>query len=108
MGAFAGVIDYDPAELVLTAGSATPLAEIEALVAAEGQMLAFEPFDHGPIFGEAAGSTTLGGVVAAGVSGSRRVAMGAVRDHLLGFHAVSGRGEVPGRRRQGGEERHRL
>jgi glycolate oxidase FAD binding subunit len=85
MTAFCGVIDYDPAELVLTAGAGTPLAEIEALVASKGQMLAFEP--HG-----AAGST-LGGTVAAGVSGSRRVSRGAVRDHLLGFKAVSGRGE---------------
>ncbi|MGZ5985197.1 MAG: glycolate oxidase subunit GlcE [Caulobacteraceae bacterium] len=83
---FAGVIDYDPAELVLTAGAGTPLAEIESLVASENQMLAFEP--HG-----AAGST-IGGVVAAGVSGSRRVSRGAVRDHLLGFKAVSGRGEA--------------
>jgi glycolate oxidase FAD binding subunit len=86
MDAFTGVIDYDPAELVLTAGAGTPLADLEALVASEGQMLAFEP--HG-----AAGST-IGGAVAAGVSGSRRVSRGAVRDHLLGFKAVSGRGEA--------------
>jgi glycolate oxidase FAD binding subunit len=86
MTAFSGVIDYDPAELVLTAGAGTPLAEIEALVAASHQMLAFEP--HG------APGSTLGGIVAAGVSGSRRVSRGAVRDHLLGFKAVSGRGEA--------------
>ena len=85
MTGFAGVIDYDPAELVLTAGAGTPLAEIEALVASKHQMLAFEP--HGPP------GSTIGGVVAAGVSGSRRVSRGAVRDHLLGFKAVSGRGE---------------
>lgn len=93
MGAFAGVLDYDPAELVLTAGAATPLAEVEALLAGQGQMLAFEPVDHGPIFGRATGAATLGGIVAAGVSGPRRLSMGAVRDHLLGFRAVSGRGE---------------
>jgi glycolate oxidase FAD binding subunit len=86
MSGFSGVIDYDPAELVLTAGAGTPLAEIEALVASKGQMLAFEP--HG------APGSTIGGVVAAGVSGSRRVSRGAVRDHLLGFKAVSGRGEA--------------
>ena len=86
MTGFAGVIDYDPAELVLTAGAGTPLAEIEALVASKSQMLAFEP--HG------APGSTIGGVVAAGVSGSRRVSRGAVRDHLLGFKAVSGRGEA--------------
>lgn len=94
MTGFAGVIDYDPAELVLTVGAGTPLAEIETLVAGAGQMLAFDPFDHGPIFGRPAGKATIGGIVAAGVVGSRRLAMGGVRDHLLGFHAVSGRGEA--------------
>ncbi len=86
MTGFRSVIDYDPAELVLTVGAGTPLAEIEALVASKDQMLAFEP--HG------APGSTIGGVVAAGVSGSRRVSRGAVRDHLLGFKAVSGRGEA--------------
>lgn len=94
MTGFAGVIDYDPAELVLTVGAGTPLAEVEALVRAEGQMLAFDPFDHGPVFGQPAGRTTIGGVVAAGVAGSRRLSAGAARDHLLGFRAVSGRGEA--------------
>jgi glycolate oxidase FAD binding subunit len=94
MTGFAGIIDYDPAELVLTVGAATPLAQVEALVAAEGQMLAFDPFDHGPIFGRPAGTATIGGIVAAGVSGSRRVSRGGARDHLLGFHGVSGRGEA--------------
>lgn len=94
MSAFASVIDYDPAELVLTAGAATPLAHIEALVASESQMLAFEPFDHGPLFGRPAGAATIGGVIAAGVAGSRRVSGGAARDHLLGFKGVSGRGEA--------------
>ena len=86
MTGFSGVIDYDPAELVLTVGAGMPLAEIEALVASKGQMLAFEPYG--------APGSTIGGVVAAGVSGSRRVSRGAVRDHLLGFKAVSGRGET--------------
>jgi glycolate oxidase FAD binding subunit len=56
-------------------------------------MLAFEPFDHAPLFGATPGRATLGGVVAANVSGPRRLAMGAARDHILGFTAVSGRGE---------------
>ena len=94
MSGFAGVIDYDPNELVLTVGAGTSLADVEHLVAAQGQMLAFEPFDHGPLFGRPAGLATIGGVVAAGVSGSRRLSGGAVRDHLLGFEAVSGRGEA--------------
>ena len=94
LGGLRGIVDYDPAELVLTVKAGTPLAEIEALVAGEGQMLAFEPFDHGPILGEAAGRATIGGVIAAGVAGSRRVTAGSARDHLLGFTAVSGRGEI--------------
>ena len=94
MTGFAGILDYDPAELVLTAAAGTRLAEIEATVAEQGQMLAFEPFDHGPMFGRPEGAATIGGVVAAGVSGSRRLSRGGARDHLLGFKAVSGRGEA--------------
>ncbi len=94
MTGFSGVIDYDPAELVLTARAGTSLTDIEALVLSQGQMLAFEPFDHGPVFGRSASTATIGGVIAAGVSGSRRVSRGAARDHLLGFKAVSGRGEA--------------
>ncbi|WP_292930978.1 FAD-binding protein [Novosphingobium sp. PASSN1] len=86
MEAFSGVVDYDPAELVLTVRSATSLTDVLALVANEGQMLAFEPYGtHG---------ATIGGTVAAGVAGSRRVSAGSARDHLLGFTAVSGRGET--------------
>ena len=88
-----GIVDYDPAELVLTVRPGTPLREIEDLIAAERQMLAFEPFDHGPVFGRLAGEATIGGVVAAGVAGSRRVSAGGARDHLLGLRAVSGRAE---------------
>ena len=94
VSAFSGVIDYDPSELVLTVAAGTPLMEVESLVAGENQMLAFEPFDHGPIFGKPVGAATIGGVIAAGVSGSRRLSAGGARDHLLGFHAVSGRGEA--------------
>lgn len=94
MRGMAGVIDYDPAELVLTVRAGTPFHEVEELVAGERQMLAFDPFDHGPIFGKESGGATIGGVVAAGVAGSRRVSAGAARDHLLGFRAVSGRAEA--------------
>ena len=94
LSAFSGVIDYEPNELVLTVRPATPLAEVEALLHSRGQMLAFEPWDHGPLFGCAAGAATIGGIVASGVAGSRRVSAGGVRDHLLGFAAVSGRGEA--------------
>jgi glycolate oxidase FAD binding subunit len=76
LSGLSGVVDYDPAELVLTAKPGTPLSEIAALLTAEGQMLAFDPFDHGPLFGRPTGAATLGGVLAAGVSGSRRVSAG--------------------------------
>src|SRR3546814_12484133 len=69
LSAIAGVVDYDPAELVLTVRPGTPLAEVEALVAERGQMLAFDPFDHGPILGGTAGAATIGGGVAAGELG---------------------------------------
>jgi glycolate oxidase FAD binding subunit len=94
MSALAGITDYDPDELVVSALAGTPLAEIEAALAQRQQMLAFEPFDHGPLFGEPAGRATLGGIVAANVSGPRRISAGAARDHILGFSAVSGRGEA--------------
>jgi glycolate oxidase FAD binding subunit len=94
MTGLAGVIDYDPAELVLTVKPGTPLATVEQLVSEAGQMLAFGPFDHGPIFGQPIGSATIGGVVAAGVAGSHRLSGLGTRDHLLGFRAVSGRGEA--------------
>src|SRR3546814_15895852 len=57
-------------------------------------MLAFDPFEHGPIFGRPEGHATIGGIVAAGVAGSQRLSCGSARDHLLGFQAVSGRGEA--------------
>lgn len=94
LSAFDGVIEYEPCELVLTVRPSTPLEAVEALLAHHGQMLAFEPWDHGSLFGRAKGAATIGGVVAAGVAGSRRVSSGGARDHLLGFEAVSGRGEV--------------
>jgi glycolate oxidase FAD binding subunit len=91
---FCGVVDYDPPELVLTVKPGTPLTQIEALVAGENQTLAFEPWDHGPVFARPTGAATIGGVVAAGVAGPDRLARGSARDHLLGFTAVSGRAEV--------------
>jgi glycolate oxidase FAD binding subunit len=89
-----GVTLYEPEELVLSAKAGTPLAEIEALVASRSQQLAFEPMDYGPILGGPAGRGTIGGALAANLSGPRRIKAGAARDHLLGFSAVSGRGEI--------------
>jgi len=90
----AGIRDYAPSELVLTAGAATPLAEIERVLAENGQMLAFEPPGWCGLLGVEEASPTLGGVLACNLSGPRRIKAGAARDHFLGFRAVSGRAEI--------------
>jgi glycolate oxidase FAD binding subunit len=89
-----GVTLYEPEELVLSAKAGTPLAEIEALVTASRQELAFEPMDYGAVLGAAPSGGTIGGVIAANLSGPRRIKAGAARDHFLGVVAVSGRGET--------------
>lgn len=97
VGALAGTVAYEPEELVLTAGPATPLAAVEAMLAQRGQMLAFEPPDFGALLGAGGGGDatgTLGGAIACNLAGPRRIKAGAARDHLLGVHAVSGRGEA--------------
>ncbi|HEX5007380.1 MAG TPA: FAD-binding protein [Hyphomonadaceae bacterium] len=94
MAGFNRVIDYDPAELVLTVESGVPLADLETLLGDHNQMLAFEPYDLAVVLGGETGRSTIGGVVCAGFAGSRRISAGGVRDHLLGFSAVNGRGEA--------------
>ncbi len=89
-----GVTLYQPTELVMSARSGTPLAEIEAELASQGQMLAFEPMDLGPASGGPAGAQTIGGVFASNMPGSRRISAGGARDHLLGASAVNGRAEL--------------
>jgi len=86
VGEYSGIIDYTPAELVISARAGTPLAELEAVLAQEGQMLAFEP----PHYGSTA---TLGGTIACGLSGPRRPYAGAARDFVLGVRCINGRGE---------------
>ncbi|WP_338760310.1 glycolate oxidase subunit GlcE [Massilia sp. METH4] len=86
-GRHRGIVSHEPTELVITARCGTPLREVEAALAAQGQMLAFEP----PHFGD---SATIGGVVAGGLAGPRRQAAGAVRDFVLGANLMNGRGEV--------------
>ena len=89
-----GAIDHDPAELVVTVRPGTPVAAIVAVLAANRQQLAFEPPDLAPIWGGPAGAGSIGGLVAAGLAGPRRLAAGGVRDHVLGFEAVNGMGEI--------------
>ncbi|MBE7184152.1 MAG: FAD-binding protein [Methylobacterium mesophilicum] len=88
-----GILDYDPAEMVMSAQAGTPLATIEAALARNRQMLAFEPMDHRPVMATG-GEPTVGGVFAANVSGPRRFVGGAARDSLLGLRFVNGRGEA--------------
>ena len=83
----AGVVSYEPSELVVTVRAGTPLAQLEALLASRGQCLPFEP----PHF---AGGATVGGMVAAGLSGPARASVGSVRDYVLGARIVNGRGQL--------------
>lgn len=88
-----GVVNFEPAELILTAMAGTPLAEIESLLAGRGQMLAFEPVDWRGLLGSESMIPTLGGALGCNLAGSRRIKAGAVRDHFLGFSAINGFGE---------------
>jgi glycolate oxidase FAD binding subunit len=94
LSGLSGVTLYEPAELVLSARAGTPLAEIEALLDKNNQQLGFEPIDYAPLLGGEAGRGTIGGVIAANLSGPRRVKAGAARDHFLGVTAVTGRGDT--------------
>jgi glycolate oxidase FAD binding subunit len=81
-----GIVSYEPSELVITARAGTPLAELEAALAEQNQCLPFEPPHFGP-------GATVGGMVAAGLSGPARASVGAVRDYMLGVSIINGRGE---------------
>jgi glycolate oxidase FAD binding subunit len=107
--AHTGIVDYEPSELVITARAGTPLREIESLLASRRQMLAFEPPHFAPMTGAMRPSTdndaisramasamrgaTLGGCIASGLSGPRRMAAGSARDFVLGARLIDGRGQ---------------
>lgn len=93
LSAFAGVSMYEPGELVIKAGAATPLEEIKALLHENNQCLAFEPPDWNGLFEQEPATQSLGGVLSTNLSGSRRLTAGAARDHLLGFTGMNGRAE---------------
>lgn len=84
--AFAGIVSYEPSELVVTARCGTPLVELESLLAEHHQCLPFEPPHFGP-------DATVGGMVACGLAGPARASVGGVRDFMLGVQIVNGRGE---------------
>jgi glycolate oxidase FAD binding subunit len=90
---FKGVEVYEPEELIFEAGAATPLSEARKLLAAKHQMLAFEPPDFSMLLGSK-NPGTLGGMLATGLAGPRRIKAGSVRDHVLGVRGVTGKGEI--------------
>lgn len=94
LSALSGITLYEPEELVLSAQAGTPMTEIREALAEKNQHLAFEPADLGPLYGGAAGAGSIGGMLACNLAGPRRIKAGAARDHFLGVHAVSGRGEA--------------
>lgn len=87
------ITSYEPNELILTVQAGARVAAIEKLLAGSNQRFAFEPMDTAALLGTPPGDGTIGGMIAAGLAGPRRVQAGGVRDHLLGLAAVSGFGE---------------
>jgi glycolate oxidase FAD binding subunit len=94
MSAMSGIKFYEPEELVMSAGVATPLEEVEVALAERGQMLMFEPPHLGWLYGTEPRGGSIGAAFACNLGGPRRFKAGAARDHLLGFRGVSGRAEI--------------
>lgn len=94
LSGLSGIGLYEAEELICQAGPGTPLADIEAVLKAQNQRLAFEPMDLGVLLGGGEGRQSIAGVFACNLAGPRRIKDGAARDHLLGFTAVTGRGEI--------------
>jgi glycolate oxidase FAD binding subunit len=91
---YTGITLYAPRELVITARAGTPVADLEATLADQGQRLISEPPDLSALLHSPDRPQTVGGIVATNLSGPRRVASGATRDHVLGLRAVTGWGQV--------------
>jgi glycolate oxidase FAD binding subunit len=88
------VVDYEPNELILTVEAGAPMADLLSLIDSKNQEFAFEPMDTSVLLGTPPQSATVGGTIAAGLAGPRRIKSGGARDHLLGLTAVSGFGET--------------
>lgn len=94
LSGLSGIEDYQPGELFIRAKAGTPVSEINQVLAAQNQQLMFEAPDYGPLLHGEADQGTLGGLIGCNMAGSRRIKAGSLRDNLLGFHAISGRGEA--------------
>src|SRR5262249_19679951 len=92
LSALDAVTSYEPNELIVTLQAGAPLSDVMSLIDSKNQQFAFEPVDTAPLLGTT-GLGTVGGMIAAGLAGPRRVKAGGARDHLLGAHAVSGFGD---------------
>ena len=86
------VTSYEPNELIITVQAGAPVADVQSLIDSRNQQFAFEPIDTAPLLGTA-NQATIGGMIGAGLAGSRRIKAGGARDHLLGAHGVSGFGD---------------
>lgn len=93
LSALNAVTLYEPNELVLTVQAGAPMSDVLSLIDSKNQQFAFDPMDTSMLLGTPAGTGTIGGMIAAGLAGPRRIKAGGVRDHLLGAHAVSGFGD---------------
>ncbi len=94
LSAMSAIKTYEPEELFMTLEAGAPMAEVNKALDDAGQHLSFEPPNFGPLLGTDGDKATIGGIVATNLAGPRRIKEGAARDHVLGFHAVSGRGEI--------------
>ena len=92
LSALNAVTSYEPNELIITVQAGAPLADVMSLIDSKSQQFAFEPMHTASLLG-VPGHGTIGGMIAAGLAGPRRIKAGGARDHLLGAHAVSGFGD---------------
>lgn len=93
LSALNAITSYEPNELIVTVQAGAPMADLLSLIDSKNQQFAFDPMDTSVLLGTQRGAGTVGGVIAAGLAGPRRIKAGGARDHLLGAHAVSGFGE---------------
>ena len=93
VSALNSVVLYEPNELVLTVQAGAPMADVLSLIDSKNQQFAFEPMNTSLLLGTPRGAGTIGGTVSAGLAGPRRIKVGGARDHLLGFHGISGFGD---------------